>query len=81
MIKCKNKGSFNILNNISEHATLVQLIDCIGNVNHDICVFGYSIFDSNYEKSLVLNIESLYTIFSPYVGEEQVDKFETDFLL
>ena len=56
MIKCKNKGSFNILNNISEHVSLVQLMDSIGNVNHAINVVGYWIFKSNYEKALVINI-------------------------
>ena len=36
-------------------------------------------FDSNYEKSFVLNRESLYIICAPYVGEEQVASFETVF--
>ena len=48
-------GSYDILTDISEHVTLVQLMDYLGNVNHAISVVGYWIFDSNYEKSLVLN--------------------------
>ena len=54
--KYKNKGSYDILINISEHVTLVQLIYSLGNVNHAISVVGYSIFYSKYEKALVLNI-------------------------
>ena len=52
----KQKGYFNILNKISEYVTLVQLLGSIDNVNHDISVSGYWIFDSNYKKALVLNI-------------------------
>ena len=51
----------------------------IGNVNHNISVVGYWIFDSNYEKKIVLNIESLDIICAPSVGEEQVATFETVF--
>ena len=51
----------------------------IGNVNHAISIVGYWIFDSNYEKSLVLNRESLDMICAPSVGEEQVAVFETVF--
>ena len=53
--KYKNMGSCSILKDIREHVTLVQLMDYLGNVNHAIGVVGYCIFDSNYEKSLVLN--------------------------
>ena len=55
--KYKQKGYFDILNGISEHITMVKLMDYPGNGYHDIIVVGYWIFDSNYEKSLVLNIE------------------------
>ena len=64
----RQKGYFNILNNISEHVILVKLMDYIGNVNHVISVVGYGIFDSNYERVLVLNRESLDIICAPYVG-------------
>ena len=75
----RQKGYFNILNNISEYVTLVHLMDYLGNVNHSISVVGYCIFESNYEKALVLNIESLDIIYDPSDGEEQVSKFETEF--
>ena len=52
-------------------------MDSIVNVNNAISVVGYCIFESNYEKSLIINRESLAMIFSPYVGEEQVATFET----
>ena len=54
-------------------------MDYSDNVNHGISVFGYCIFDSNYENALVLNIESLNMICAPSVGEEQVAMFETVF--
>ena len=74
--KYKNMGSFHVLTDISEHVTLVQLIYSLGNVNHAIEVIGYWIFESNCEKSLVINRESLDMICAPYVGEKQVATFE-----
>ena len=62
-------GSYDILTDISEHVILVQLMGYLGNVNHSISVVGYCIFESNNEKSLVLNRESLDMIFAPSVGE------------
>ena len=46
--KCKNKGAFDILNDISKNITLMHLIDTLGNVNCDISIVGYCIFDSKY---------------------------------
>ena len=46
-------------------------------MNHAISVVGLCIFESNYEKALMLNRKSLDIIYSPSVGEEQVAKFET----
>ena len=66
---------YDIMTDISEHVTLVQLMDYLVNVNHDISVVGYCIFDSKYEKSLLLNKESLDIIFAPSVGEEQAADF------
>ena len=77
--KYKNKGSYDILTEMSQHVTLVQSMDYLGNVNYAISVVRYWIFESNYEKSLVLNRESLDIIFAPSCGEEQVAKFETVF--
>ena len=48
-------SSYDIMTDISEHVTLVQLMDSLDNVNHAISVVGYLIFESNYEKALVLN--------------------------
>ena len=78
-MKYKQTGSYKILKDISENVTLVQLMDSLGNVNHAISVVGYWIFDSNYEKSLVLNMASLGMICAPSLGEEQAAKFETVF--
>ena len=47
----------------------------LGNLNHAISIVGYFIFDSNYEKSLLLNREPLDIICVPSVGEEQVASF------
>ena len=71
LIKYMNKGDYKILEDISANVTLVQLMDSLGNVNHAISVVGSWIFDSNYERSLILNKESLDMIFTPSVGEEQ----------
>ena len=39
--KYKKMGSFDILTDISEHVTLVQLMDYLCNMNHAISVVGY----------------------------------------
>ena len=54
-------------------------MDYLINMNHAVSVVGYWIFDSNYEKALVLNRESLDMICAPSVGEEQVAEFKTLF--
>ena len=77
--KYKKKGSYDILIYISEHVTLLQLTDSLGNVNNDISAIGYCIFDSSYDKSLVLNRESLDIICAPFVGKEEVAMFEIVF--
>ena len=48
-------------------------------MNHAISVVEYWILDSNHEKALFLNRESLDMIFAPSIGEEQAAKFETVF--
>ena len=60
---------YDILIYISEHVTLVQLMDYLVRVNHAISVFGYWIFYSNYKRALVLNREFLDMICAPSVGE------------
>ena len=42
--KYKKKGSYDIMTEISEHVTLVQLMDFLGNAYHAISVVGYRIF-------------------------------------
>ena len=46
--------SYDIITDISEHVTLVQLVDSLVNFNHTISVVGYWIFDSNYKNHLYL---------------------------
>ena len=47
-MKVRHKNdAFDIINNISEYIILVQLMDSLGNLNHDISIVGYWIFDSN----------------------------------
>ena len=76
LIKYKKMGDYKILEDISANVTLVQLMDSLGNVNHAISVVGNWIFDSNYERALILNRESLDMTCAPYVGEEQNFIFE-----
>ena len=64
MIKYKKKGLYNILKDISVNFYLVKLMDSSGIVNNYSSVVGNWIFDSNYEKSLVLNRASLVMICS-----------------
>ena len=70
---------YDILIEMSEHVTLVQLMDSLENVNHAISVVVYWIFDSNYKIELVLNRESLDMICAPSFGGEEVYKSETVF--
>ena len=78
-VNFKNMSSYDILTDISEHVTLVHLMDSLGCMNHAISVIGYWIFDSNHKKALVFNRELFDMIYAPYVGEEQVTEFETLF--
>ena len=48
-------SSYDILTDISENVSLFQLMGYLGYVNNAISVAGYWIFDSNYEKELVLD--------------------------
>ena len=76
LIKYKKMGDYKILEDVSANGTLVQLMDLIGNVNHDISVVGNWIFDSNNEIALILNKASLDMICAPSVGEEKNVIFE-----
>ena len=56
------RGIFYALNDISDHVTLLQLMDYIENVNNTVSIFGKCIFDSNYKKYLPLLVESFNLI-------------------
>ena len=77
--KWAKKGTFDVLNDISENYTLTKIMDTLGNFNNAIIIVGYWIFDSNYDKALHLTRKSLGLICSPSVGEEQDVNFETVF--
>ena len=55
----ENQSDFDILNDISENVTLVQLIGALVNVNNSISIVGYWMFYSNYEQALCMTRESL----------------------
>ena len=76
LIKYKKMGDYKMLEDISSNVTLVQLMDSLGNVNHSISVVGSWIFESNYERALVLNKASLDMICAPSIVEEQDAMFE-----
>ena len=62
------KVQFDILHDISENVTLLQLMDSVGNVNNAVSIIGYWIFDSNYLKALPSKLYLLNLIWSPSVG-------------
>ena len=74
------RWDFCILEDISKHVTLIQLMDSLVNVNYAISVVGYWIFDSNYEKALVTNRKSLDMICALSIGEKQVDTLEKNLM-
>ena len=47
VIRCLNEktGEFDILNEISDHVTLVQLIDTDGNISHFVSIIRCWIYD------------------------------------
>ena len=72
--------AFDILNDISENVTLVQLMDSLGNVNLSIIIVGHWIFDYNYKKALLLTQLLTDLICSPSIGEELVATFDPYFM-
>ena len=50
------QGSFYIIYNIGEKVTLVHLMETIGNVNYQVSIVGYCIFEPNYKFLLQLKI-------------------------
>ena len=61
----KVKSRLDILNNISENSTIVQLVNTDGNINNTVIIVGYYIFDSNDKKALPSKTDSFNIIFSP----------------
>ena len=47
---CKVKGKFEIINDINENFTLINLVDAVVNINHSVSIVGNWIFDYNYKK-------------------------------
>ena len=72
-------NTFDILNEISENFTLVQLMDSLGTVNHAISIVCHWIFDSKYKKALFLTQVLMDLICSPSIGEEQAATFQSVF--
>ena len=70
---------FDILREIHENFTLVQLMESVGNVNYALSVVGYFISDFNYKKALPLTLYLLNLICSPLVGEVIFFLFESVF--
>ena len=54
MTTWNKNDAFDILTDMSENITLVQLMYSLGNMNHAISIVGNWIFDSNYQKGLCL---------------------------
>ena len=75
----RENDAFDILNDISENITLVQLMDLLVNVNHAISIVGHWIFGSNFKKSLSLTPEYMDLICSPSIGKEPVETFQSVF--
>ena len=64
----KENSNFDIINNISGHVILVQVMDSTSNGNHGVIVIGKWIFNFNYEEYMMLSIEYLNLIC--YSSEE-----------
>ena len=50
----KIKGSFDILNDISEHIMLVKFTEEVGNVNHAVSIYVNWVFYSKNDRALPL---------------------------
>ena len=50
----KIKGSFNIINDIRENFTLVNLMENITNMNHAVSIVAKCIFESNYKTNSMI---------------------------
>ena len=50
----KKTGEFDVLNDISDHVTLVQLIKTAGNVKNSVIIIRCWIYDTNNKRALPL---------------------------
>ena len=75
----KKNDAFDILNEISEDVTLVQLMESLVNVNRAIGIIGHWVFDYNYKKSLCLTQLLMDLICDPSIDEELVATFQSVF--
>ena len=71
----RGNDDFDVLIDISENITLIQLMESLVHLNHATSIVGRWIFDSVYNKSLHLTQESLDKICSPSIGKELVATF------
>ena len=60
MQEFKHVEQVNVLEDLYNGATMVQLEDILGNTSHCITFSGKWIFDSNFECGLPVSIESLH---------------------
>ena len=56
------KDQFDILHDINENVTSVQLMDDVGNINHAVSIVVYWLFES-------MTLDSLNLVRPPSVGE------------
>ena len=75
----RENDAFDILNDISENVTLVQLMDSLGNANNAISIVGHWIFDSIHKKPLCLTQELMDIMCFPCIGKELVATFLSAF--
>ena len=54
-------------------------MNSVCNVNHEVSIVFYWIFDSNYKKAFPLKLDSLNLVCSTLEGEEMFAMFETVF--
>ena len=78
-IKMKKQVSFDIIRDISDNVTLVQLMDSADNFDHAVSIVRYWVFYSNYKEVILLKLDSLNLIWSPSEGEGVFGVFETLF--
>ena len=60
--KRKRRNDFDIINDMSEYLTLIQLMDNLGNVSHAVTMSGVWIFITNKKRDTPLIIEYLALI-------------------